>query len=228
MSKLNIREIFKSSILKIDLMLNKLDTQLGVNSNNNNNNNNNESNNKENSLANNNSNNEINNNNNNNNNNEDNKKKEIKKQNKKEEKNVNVKINNNNNTDSTKNNSEENKKNEEILNLFNECDLRVGKIIDLKYMENSDKVYLLKIDVGEAEPREIGTGLRKYVKEEDLLNHKCIVFANLKPKKLGGKAYLFFFYFFLNFFLIFFLNFYFLLYLRLLFKWNGYVMYRGK
>merc|ERR1712032_1743451 len=36
MSKLNIRNIFKDSLSKIDSMINRLDTQLGVNSNNSN------------------------------------------------------------------------------------------------------------------------------------------------------------------------------------------------
>jgi tRNA-binding EMAP/Myf-like protein len=175
-------------------MINKLDSQLGVNSNINDDTNNFK--NTENLLNNKNFNNtnQIN----NNQKNEAKKNPEEKKQNKKEEKNANNNNNNNNKTNNNINNNtnyinDENKKKEDILNLFNECDLRVGKIIDLKYMENSDKVYLLKIDVGEAEPREIGTGLRKYVKEEDLLNHKCIVFANLKPKKLGGIIYFFIF-----------------------------------
>lgn len=71
--------------------------------------------------------------------------------------------------------------------LYDDVDLRVGRVIDVKNMENSEDIYLLKIDLGETEPREIGTGLRKYVKEEAFKNRDLIIFSNLKPKKLGSK-----------------------------------------
>jgi methionyl-tRNA synthetase len=68
--------------------------------------------------------------------------------------------------------------------LFEECDLRVGKVTSLSYLENSDDIYYLKVDLGEGQLREIGTGLRKYVPEDQILNKGVIVFSNLKPKKL--------------------------------------------
>jgi len=180
---MNIRDIFKASIAKLDSMVSKLDTQLGVNSNDNTittvntnfqnikieNNNNNDQTIKI----------QTDNNTNKANENSEKEKKKPEAKNNKEEKKANKK-------EAAPVLTEEEKKNMETIQIFNDCDLRVGKIIELKYMEDSDKVYLLKIDVGEEEPREIGTGLRKYVKEEDLLNKNCIVFANLKPKKLGG------------------------------------------
>lgn len=72
-------------------------------------------------------------------------------------------------------------------NLFDEVDIRVGKVLSLDYLENSENIYLLKVDLDEEALRDIGTGLRKYVKEDQLLNQNVIVFANLKPKKLGGN-----------------------------------------
>lgn len=75
-------------------------------------------------------------------------------------------------------------------NLYDDVDLRVGRVAEIKNMENSVDIYLLKVDVGEAELREIGTGLRKYVKEEEFKNRDLIIFSNLKPKKLGSKLIL--------------------------------------
>jgi aminoacyl tRNA synthase complex-interacting multifunctional protein 1 len=72
------------------------------------------------------------------------------------------------------------------VTLFNECDLRVGKVVELKNKEGSDEIYELKIDLGEKELRNIGTGLRKYVPAEEIKGKFVIVFANLKPKKLGN------------------------------------------
>ncbi len=182
-TNLNVRAIFKDSINKLNQMISRLDTQLGVNSFQNSNN----------SINNNNDNNLIDIN--------------IEKQNSEIENKKNIKNtkkqNALNNTDlkeeikkaakptqENKGNNNKNKDDEEKdakIKLYSDCDLRVGKVLDLKYMENSEDIYRLKIDLGEEQPREIGTGLRKYVNEEQLLNKKVIVFANLKPKKLGGK-----------------------------------------
>jgi methionine--tRNA ligase beta chain len=77
-------------------------------------------------------------------------------------------------------------KEDPTIALFNECDLRVGKVVELKNKESSDEIYELKIDLGEKELRNIGTGLRKYVPAEEIFGRFVIVFANLKPKKLGN------------------------------------------
>lgn len=52
----------------------------------------------------------------------------------------------------------------------------------------SEKLYIEKIDLGEPEGkiRTIGSGLQQYVTMEDMLDGLCVVFANLKKKKLGG------------------------------------------
>jgi len=49
-----------------------------------------------------------------------------------------------------------------------------------------EKIFVEKIDVGEDEPRTICSGLRDYLKEDDLLNKDCIVLCNLKPRDLDG------------------------------------------
>lgn len=69
--------------------------------------------------------------------------------------------------------------------LFNLCDLRVGKVLECKILEGFNDVYSLKIDLGEGEPRIIGTGLRHHVPQEEIQDSKVIVFSNLKPKRFG-------------------------------------------
>ena len=69
---------------------------------------------------------------------------------------------------------------------FKEMDLRVGKIVEIEEMQDSENIYCCKIDLGENSLRDIGSGIRKLVKKEDLMNSQVIVFANLKPRKLGG------------------------------------------
>lgn len=44
-------------------------------------------------------------------------------------------------------------------------DVRVGKIVEAWPHSDSEKLWCEKIDVGEAEPREIASGIRAYYKE---------------------------------------------------------------
>ena len=46
------------------------------------------------------------------------------------------------------------------LEWFNNCDLRVGKIVECTECEGSDKLYIEKIDLGEGQLREIGSGVK--------------------------------------------------------------------
>ena len=71
--------------------------------------------------------------------------------------------------------------------LFQCCDLRVGFVKSCKILENFNDIYELIIDLGEENPRVIGTGLRHYVPEDKIQGTKVIVFSNLKPKKFGDS-----------------------------------------
>lgn len=42
---------------------------------------------------------------------------------------------------------------------------------------DADSLYIEKIDVGEAEPRTICSGLVKYMKEEDILGQSLVIIA---------------------------------------------------
>ena len=76
---------------------------------------------------------------------------------------------------------------DENLNIYKLCDLRVGKVVECEKHKDSDKLYIEKIDLGEGRIRQIGSGLQKHCTIEELLEGQVIVFANLKPKKLGGE-----------------------------------------
>ena len=82
----------------------------------------------------------------------------------------------------------ENKKTKKIpeeYDLFQDCDLRVGRVKEITSPENLNDIYFLKVDLGEENLREIGTGLKKYIGHEEFTNKLVIIFANLKPKKLN-------------------------------------------
>ena len=76
----------------------------------------------------------------------------------------------------------------EELKVFRQCDLRVGKILECKKHEGSDKLYVEKIDLGEegGKIRTILSGLQEHISIEEMLDGQCMVFANLKERKLAG------------------------------------------
>ncbi|EEF33175.1 aminoacyl tRNA synthase complex-interacting multifunctional protein 1 [Ricinus communis] len=65
-------------------------------------------------------------------------------------------------------------------------DIRVGKIIKAWRHEEADSLYVEEVDVGEAEPRIICSGLVKYIPLDYLQDKKVVVLANLKPRNMRG------------------------------------------
>ncbi len=65
-------------------------------------------------------------------------------------------------------------------------DIRVGRIVQVSLHPDADSLYVEKIDVGEAIPRTIVSGLVNFVPEEEMHNRLVVVLCNLKPAKLKG------------------------------------------
>lgn len=70
---------------------------------------------------------------------------------------------------------------------FKKVELKVGKILEVARVEGADKLYKLKVDVGEEDPRQIVTGLVPYYTEEQLQGKNIVVCTNLKPAKFKGE-----------------------------------------
>ena len=68
---------------------------------------------------------------------------------------------------------------------FAKLDLRVAKILEVEDVENSDKLWKLKIQVGE-EIRTLAAGIKAYYTREELVGKLIIVIANLEPRKIRG------------------------------------------
>ncbi len=69
---------------------------------------------------------------------------------------------------------------------FVKLDLRVGKIIEVENHPNADKLFVLKVDLGEAELRTICAGLRGFYSAEELNGKKAVFIVNLEPRQLRG------------------------------------------
>lgn len=68
---------------------------------------------------------------------------------------------------------------------WEKMDLRVGTILKAENHPNADKLYVLKIDLGDGE-RIVVAGIRKAYTVKQLIGKKVIVFANLEPAILRG------------------------------------------
>ncbi|MBN1540091.1 MAG: methionine--tRNA ligase [Candidatus Thermoplasmatota archaeon] len=85
----------------------------------------------------------------------------------------------------------ENKKEEENVEQisfeeFMKLDLRVGTILSVEDHPNADRLYVLKVDIGEEEPRTLVAGLKRFYKKEEMQGKSTIIAANLKPANMRG------------------------------------------
>jgi methionyl-tRNA synthetase len=69
---------------------------------------------------------------------------------------------------------------------FAKVELRVGEVLEASRIEGADKLLKLRVDVGEAEPRQILAGIALHYAPEGLVGRKIAVVTNLKPRKMRG------------------------------------------
>jgi methionyl-tRNA synthetase len=67
---------------------------------------------------------------------------------------------------------------------FMKVDLRVAEVLDAAHVEGSDKLLQLTLNVGEAEPRNVFSGIREFYQPEDLKGKLVVMVANLAPRKM--------------------------------------------
>src|SRR5690606_26735129 len=74
----------------------------------------------------------------------------------------------------------------EIIHIddFMKVDLRVAEVLQAATVEGSDKLLQLTLNVGEAEPRNVFSGIREFYKPEDLKGKLVVMVANLAPRKM--------------------------------------------
>ena len=71
---------------------------------------------------------------------------------------------------------------------FAKIELRVAEVKEVLDHPNASKLYLLKIDVGGGEIRQIVAGLKPFLPPEKLLGKKIVIVANLEPAVLRGET----------------------------------------
>uniref|UniRef100_A0A1J3JTZ2 Aminoacyl tRNA synthase complex-interacting multifunctional protein 1 n=1 Tax=Noccaea caerulescens TaxID=107243 RepID=A0A1J3JTZ2_NOCCA len=75
---------------------------------------------------------------------------------------------------------------ENVKETANLLDIKVGRIVKAWQHEEADSLYVEEVDIGEAEPRIICSGLVKNVPLDLLQGAAVVVLANLKPRNMRG------------------------------------------
>lgn len=69
---------------------------------------------------------------------------------------------------------------------FLKIELKVGIVLEVESIEESEKLLKLKVDLGEKEPRQILAGVKQWYKAEDFIGKQVVIVANLEPKEMMG------------------------------------------
>ena len=69
---------------------------------------------------------------------------------------------------------------------FQKIEIRLGTVLSVDVVEGADKLYILKVDIGEETPRQILSGIREFVQPDVLLGKQFPFVTNLAPRMLLG------------------------------------------
>ena len=68
---------------------------------------------------------------------------------------------------------------------FQQLELKVAEILEVKPHPNADRLYVLNIKVGE-EQKQVVAGIRLHYSETELVGKKVVVVNNLEPSVIRG------------------------------------------
>lgn len=70
---------------------------------------------------------------------------------------------------------------------FKKVEMKLGKILSVEKIPDTDKLLRLSVDLGEENPRQIVSGISEYFPNlEELEGKKCMFVANLEPRTIRG------------------------------------------
>jgi len=70
---------------------------------------------------------------------------------------------------------------------FKKLELKLGQILSVEKVPDTDKLLKLSVDMGEEQPRTIVSGISEYFPDEQqLINKKVMFVANLEPRTIRG------------------------------------------
>ena len=72
------------------------------------------------------------------------------------------------------------------IDQFAAIELKTGRVVAAEAHPNADKLLVMHVDTGEAEPRQIVAGIRAWWDPEQLVGKTLVICTNLAPAKLRG------------------------------------------
>jgi methionyl-tRNA synthetase len=73
------------------------------------------------------------------------------------------------------------------IDEFKKIEIKVGQILSAEKVPETDKLLRLTVDLGEAVPRQIVSGISLYFPDcSVLVGKKCMFVANLEPRMIRG------------------------------------------
>jgi len=77
---------------------------------------------------------------------------------------------------------------EMTIDDFDKVELKVAEVVTVQKVKGADKLLQFRLDAGDADHRQILSGIAKWYPEpEDLIGKKVVIVGNLKPRKMRGE-----------------------------------------
>lgn len=71
---------------------------------------------------------------------------------------------------------------------FLQCDIRVGRIIQVAPHPESEVLYAMRVRYGDQGTKSVCAGMQKFIPEDEMMDRMVVTICNLKPRKLRGIA----------------------------------------
>ncbi len=71
---------------------------------------------------------------------------------------------------------------------FKKLDIRIGTVVEASDHPNADRLLLVKVDLGEEQPRQVVAGIKAAYPPETLVGRQVVVLTNLEPATLRGEV----------------------------------------
>lgn len=69
---------------------------------------------------------------------------------------------------------------------FRKVELKIGKIVEVKDHPNADKLYVVTVDLGDAQKQLVAGIKNSYTDKEALVGKQVVVVVNMEPATLRG------------------------------------------
>ncbi len=69
---------------------------------------------------------------------------------------------------------------------FRKIELKIGVILKAEAHPNADRLYVVQVDLGNGDTRQLVAGIKQYYTPEQLVGKHVVVVANLAPATLRG------------------------------------------